>query len=266
LDERVTGKIETYLIRLYNKMSATVTATRRFKAMLEEMGVTNVVHIPLGTDTNVFRPVDSRNEVLAELGLPEETFLMLYAGRFAGMKNIPELLGMMDHLGDTGRPVHLVLMGDGEFADEVGKASRRRDDVTWLPYTTSTKLLVGRYSAAVLFVNAGTHETFGLVSVEAQACGTRVLGVRGGGMGETLEGEEPLILADSEDPSDLARAVKEVIRLREGKEPRARRRRRILNTFSIRRNFDDLFSFYDRLAAGGSPLPRDDRRREGRFT
>jgi glycosyltransferase involved in cell wall biosynthesis len=54
------------------------------------MGVTNVIHIPLGTDTNIFRPMHSRQEVLTCLGLPENTFLMLYVGRLAGMKNIPD--------------------------------------------------------------------------------------------------------------------------------------------------------------------------------
>jgi alpha-1,6-mannosyltransferase len=155
---------------------------------------------------------------------------------------------MMNHLEHVNRPIHLVLMGNGEYADVVKQARRRRIDVTWLPYSPDQELLAKRYSAADLFVNAGTHETFGLVSVEAQACETRVLGVRGGGMEETLEGEEPQIMAKSEKPYDLACAVKKIIALNEGKEARTRRRQRILDKFSIEKNFDDIFTFYRKLS------------------
>jgi alpha-1,6-mannosyltransferase len=248
IDEVLTDAVETYLTGLYNKMSATVTATRNFQNMLEDMGVENVVRIPLGTDTQVFRPLDSRREILRDLDLPEQTFLMLFVGRFAGMKNVPELIGAMDHLRDAPRPVHLALMGEGEYADTVEKAARDRDDVTRWHYSSYQELLVRRYSAADLFVNPGTHETFGLVSVEAQACGARVLGVKGGGMEETLEGEEPLIMAESEQPEDIARAVKEIIALDEGEDARQRRRQRILENFSIEKNFDELFGLYERLS------------------
>ena len=250
-DEVVTEAMEGYLARLYNKMAATVTATRHFEKKLTEMGVENVVRIPLGADTQIFRPRDSRQKVLGEMGLPEDVFLMLYVGRFAGMKNIPELIACLDEIGDAGRPVHLALMGDGEYAGTVREAHESRDDVTWLPYSPDTDVLAERYSAADLFVNAGTRETFGLVSVEAQACGTRVLGVKAGGMEETLEGEQPLIMAESEDPADLARAVREIMELNEGREAVAERRERIVSMFDIQGNFDMLFRLYEHLSMGG---------------
>lgn len=250
VDSLVTEAVEGYLANLYNQMSATITATRRFKTMLEEMGVENVVRITLGTDTEVFRPMDSRTKVLKELNLPEETFLMLYVGRFAGMKNIPELIASLDEIGSTRRPVHLALMGDGEYADTVRKAHKTRGNVTWLEYSPDTEVLAERYSAADLFVNAGTHETFGLVSVEAQACGTRVLGVEGGGMEETLEGEEPLIMAKSEAPEDLAAAVRMIMDLDEGESARRARRERIISKFDIQGNIDTLFRFYKHLGKG----------------
>ena len=249
VDEMITDTIEAYLVNLYNKMAATVTATRHFKDLLEAMGVQNVVHIPLGADTDIFHPTESRADVLTELGLSENVFLIFYAGRFAGMKNIPEMIAMMDHLQEAPRPAHLVLMGDGDYAEMVEEAQRGRNDVTRRAYCANPSELARWYAAADLFLNPGTHETFGLVAVEAQACGTRVLGVRGGGMDEVLEGEQPLIMADSEAPTDLSRAVKAVIDLDEGTVEKHARRRRMVERFAITKNFDTLFRLYRRLAS-----------------
>ena len=248
--EIVTDTMEAYLAGLYNQMTAVVTATRRFQVMLEKMGIDNVVRIPLGTDTQVFKPTASaREDIFAELDLDENTFLLLYAGRFAGMKNIPKLIRMMAYLHDAPKPVHLVLMGDGEYEEEVLNAQRRRDDITRMPYCTDPKQLAKWYTAADLFVNPGTRETFGLVAVEAQACGTRVLGVKDGGMDEVLEGEAPLIMAESQHPDHLAQAVKTVIDLDEDEQTERKRRRRIETHFSIEKNFDTLFNLYRRLSS-----------------
>lgn len=254
LGEVVTGAMESYLAGLYNKMSATVTATRHFEGLLRDMGVTNVVRCPLGTDTEVFKPKDSRAKVFAELGLSEDTMLLLFVGRFAGMKNLEELLAMMDRFTEADGPVHLALVGDGELAPLVRKAHEQRDDVTWLPYTKDAGVLAERYSAADLCINPGVHETFGLVSVEAQACGTRVLGVAGGGMDETLEGEDPRIMAESPDPDHLAAAVRRVRAL--GEEPGGTqaqaRRRRMVEKFSIDVNMERIVALYRHLCEGGT--------------
>lgn len=260
LENGVTDLIETYLNTLYNKMSVTVTATETFQKLLHEIGVERVVRIPLGTDTEVFRPQGDPAEVRRELGLDDETRLILYLGRLAGMKNLPETFAMLDHLGADCPPVHLLVIGDGEEQDVVREATETRSNVTWYHYLSEQEAIARYYTAADLFINAGTHETFGLVSVEAQACGTRVLGVRGGGMDETLTGEEPLIMAASKEPEELARAVGEIFALpeyRDGEVARKmahERREWMRERFSIRASFDRLFALYAHLREGRDPL------------
>ncbi|WP_029898969.1 glycosyltransferase [Desulfohalovibrio reitneri] len=258
----VTDAIEGYLASLYNKMAATITSTKLFESRLRDMGVERVVRVPLGCDTDVFRPLDSRAKVLDRLGLPLGTYLLLFVGRFAPMKNISALLAMMEEFGEGERPVHLVLTGDGEDAEVVRRAAESRDDITWIPYASDREELVEVYSAADLFCNPGTHETFGLVSVEAQSCGTRVLGVKDGGMGETLEGEESLIEADAPEAKALADAVRRIRALGEGEESRRLRRERMKRRFSLQRNFRRLFRLYDHVRRRESverfPTPEQD--------
>jgi alpha-1,6-mannosyltransferase len=225
-------------------------ATRRFRELLLGFGVERVVYLPLGTDTRIFRPRDSREDVLRELGLGEEVKLLLFVGRFADMKNLPVLLQSLDELPRDLGPFHLLLVGDGEKRDMVARAAAERSDVTWYPYVSDQDMLAEIYSAADLFVNPGTRETFGLVSLEAQACGTRVLGVRDGGMDETLAGEQPLILAEEPTPEALAEAVARIAALRDSEEDRRKRSRRIRETFSLERTFDRLISFYGDLKEG----------------
>ena len=60
------------------------------------------------------------------------------------------------------------------------KISKRAcPNVTWMRYCTDSFDLARYYRAADLFVHPGTQETFGLVALESQACGTPVVGIRG---------------------------------------------------------------------------------------
>lgn len=253
LGEPFTRAVEHYLAELYNQMDAVLVATVDFQKRLHTMGVERVVRIPLGTDTNLFYPRDSRSRVLEELGLPEETRLLLFVGRFADMKNLPVLLASLDELPPEGGPYHLVLVGDGEKRAMVGRAASERSDVTWYPYVEDHDKLAALYSAADLFVNPGTRETFGLVSVEAQACCTPVLGVRRGGMDETLQEGE--IMAEEATPSALAEAAGRILARKETEEVRVARRRWVENHFSLKRTFDRLFSFYGDLGKGKPLAP-----------
>ena len=105
------------------------------------------------------------------------------------------------------------------------------------------------YSAADLFVHAGDCETFGLVSLEAQACGTRVLAVRGGCLDEGLQYEEPLIMAKDTSGKALAEAVDAIWKLKETRTNRELRRQKIEQLFSCDVTFSKLTHLYTTLAA-----------------
>ena len=51
--------------------------------------------------------------------------------------------------------------------------------VSWIRYCNGAQELADIYRAADLFVHPGVKETFGLVTLESQACGTPVVGIRG---------------------------------------------------------------------------------------
>ncbi len=247
---------EGYLVGLYNRMACTISATWTFQRLLTRMGVDTVARIPLGTDTEHFTPRHSRTAIRQQLALDAATTLLLYVGRFHPMKNLPALLGMMEILNANEHDCHLVCIGDGEEIDMVTEAAAQHQNITRLDYLADQDALAEWYSAADLFINAGTHETFGLVSLEAQACGTRVLGVRGGGMDETLEGETPEIFAATPTPEALAEAVQRILALeRDDEATRAARRERIEERFSLDVTVGRLVELYQAVAQGASLAP-----------
>jgi alpha-1,6-mannosyltransferase len=241
--------VNPYLRHLYNRMDVTLVATSKFRRVLKGIGIQRLVQIPLGINVAVFRPYGSREKIFRELGLHERQRLLLYVGRLAREKNLPELLLMMDKL-PTDIGVHLLIVGDGEMRHLAQRTAQSSDCVSWWPYCITPSRLAEIYSAADLFVHPGTSETFGFVSIEAQACGTRVLGVRGGGLEETLAGEDPCFLAKGESAENLAEAVVRTLQFAEDEGLRRARRERIARHFSSERMCDQLFNLYRGLVDG----------------
>lgn len=246
VERMLSNAVHKYIVNLYNRMSATVVASRRLQRVLTDCGIQRAVCIPLGTDVSVFRPNEDGAAIREELGLTRDDRLLLYVGRLAREKNIRSLIGLMDELARDSRRSHLLLVGDGELRGCVESAVGQRSDITWRRYCKSCEKLTAYYSAADLFVHAGTYETFGITSLEAQACGTRVLAVRDGGLDDTLIGESPCIMADSSAPADLAKGVLAVDAASGAAAPEERRQR-MVRMFSIQTTFHRLFALYQHI-------------------
>jgi alpha-1,6-mannosyltransferase len=230
ISEKTERLISRYLTHLYNKMDATIVATPQFEKLLHTLGIQRIHQIALGTNTHRFHPADQKKQLLSDYELPPETFLLVYVGRIAREKNILQLIRMMD-LFDNQPPIALLIVGDGEQVNTVQRIARQHDRIFWHPYCSSSELLSVLYSAADAFIHPSTSETFGLVSIEAQACGTPVIAVRNGGLDYTLSHEPEPILAQSKKAIDLYRAVCDIQRRQESQQDRIERRKRIIQTF-----------------------------------
>ncbi|MBH53537.1 MAG: hypothetical protein CMI18_04225 [Opitutaceae bacterium] len=248
IESIVTPLIQKYLRKLYNRMSATVVSSRRCHDALDTLGIQNLRTITLGTNLETFKPFGSRERIFKELDITESTRLLLFVGRLAREKNIRSLFEMLEILKKDPVPHHLVLIGDGEWHNEVRIKAREDKNISWLPFTESPERLADFYSAADLFVHAGNCETFGLVSLEAQACGTRVLAVRRGGLDESLQYENPRIMARNPSGKSLAQAVRQIWDLGETEIERGLRRQQMEKHFSWEATFSKLTALYEELA------------------
>lgn len=162
-----------YVRKMYNRFEATFVPSEPLKQVLEEWGVRNTRLVPLGVNPNNFSPTP--DEAADTPGA-----LLLYVGRLAPEKNTTTLFEAFRILAIR-RPgaFQLLIIGDGPQREQLRRLETETQSVKWIQYCSDPLELARHYRAADLFVHPGTQETFGLVALESQACGTPVVGIRG---------------------------------------------------------------------------------------
>jgi alpha-1,6-mannosyltransferase len=197
-----------YVRNLYNSFQATLVPSARLGSVLSEWGVENVRTVNLGVNTTVFSPSpDDTGETRFELELPTARRLLLYVGRLAKEKNTRLLFHAFAKLTENApEDFHLLVIGDGPERSELEDLQARCPNVTWMRYCTDSSDLARYYRAADLFVHPGTQETFGLVALESQACGTPVVGIRGSYMDRIILHDQES-WAEEDTPESLARTI-----------------------------------------------------------
>jgi alpha-1,6-mannosyltransferase len=197
-----------YVRNLYNSFQASLVPSARLGTVLTEWGVENVRAVNLGVNTAVFSPSpDDTAATRAELELPASRRLLLYVGRLAKEKNTGLLFQAFAKLnGNSSGDFHLLVIGDGPQRGDLVELQAHCSNVTWMRYCTDSADLARYYRAADLFVHPGTQETFGLVALESQACGTPVLGIRGSYMDRIILHDQES-WAEEETPESLARTI-----------------------------------------------------------
>ena len=191
--ERVLGR---YVRWLYERFDVVFAPSLLMCEFLNGLGVRHTVHQPLGVDVEVFSPKRRTLDLRAKLGLPEDTRLLAFAGRFSGEKNLSVLLHAFARLG---KPYHLLLIGGDRHA-------RPLPNVTMVPYTRDSHDLAQWLASVDALVHAGTKETFGLVLLEAMACGRPVVAARAGAIPEIVD-ESVGMLAKPADGESMAEAI-----------------------------------------------------------
>src|SRR5207248_4631207 len=83
-----------------------------------------------------------------------------------------------------------LVIGEGPHRKQLQKLQAQHENVSWIPYCADPHELARYYRAADLFVHPGVQETFGLVALESQACGTPVVGIRGSAMDDLIFHEQ----------------------------------------------------------------------------
>ena len=202
MGEAVMDYARRYVRNLYNRFEATLVPSDRLAQVLYRWGVNNVRVVSLGVNIAVFRPGPADGfETRASLGIPSASKLLLYVGRLSKEKNTKTLFESFDLLGRR-RPnhFHLLVVGDGPERDHLHKLQESCRNVSWIRYCSES---------ADLFVHPGVEETFGLVALESQACGTPVVGIRGSYMDRIIFHEQESWARENSAPA-LADAIQEL--------------------------------------------------------
>jgi len=181
-----------------------------------------VVVVEPGVDATVFSPGHSELEratTLGELGLDPTVATVAYVGRLQPLKGPDVLLraaaGIADRLASAGRgaALNVLVVGapagpTGDFPEQLAQLAAQLPDgvaVSFVPPQPAHRL-ARLYRSADVVVVPSRSESFGLVALEAQACGGPVVAARVGGLPRAL-GNGAGRLVDGHDPGDWAAAV-----------------------------------------------------------
>jgi D-inositol-3-phosphate glycosyltransferase len=165
-----------------------------------------------GVDLDVFTPA-FRSAARAEHGVPPGTFHLLFAGRIQRLKG-PQVLIRAAALLRSRRPdidLQLTILGAVSGAKDFDLLSlisaAGLDDVATHHPPVNAPELASWYRSAVVVVMPSYSESFGLVALEAQACGTPVVATRVGGLSRAVFDGRTGLLVDGHKASDWASAL-----------------------------------------------------------
>jgi len=236
--------VEKRWARLFSEFDKVVAPSRFIARRLEEAGVGEVFVRPLGVEVETFHP-DRRDRdwLVKKLGVSADRRILVFAGRPAREKNIGVLIEAVQRLG---APYVLVLVGAGAGLPE-------EDQVICLDYERDPRMVAKIVASADAFVHANDKEPFGLIVLEAMACGRPVVGVSAGGVAETVD-DTVGQLAATADPADYADAI-EALFARDVEALGQAARKRAVDRFAWDRVFEDLCLLYGQLTGEAAFAP-----------
>ena len=212
---RILGEEE--IVRLADRLVANTDEERRELIDLYGADPSRVAVVHPGVDSTVFR-AGRRDEARAALGLRADASLVMFAGRIQPLK-APDVLvaaaAEMLRLDPALRSRLVVAVVGGasgtglEHPTALAELSHRLglDDVVRFVPTVSQAGLADWYAAADVVCVPSYNESFGLVAIEAQSCGTPVVAARVGGLPTAVTDGVTGLLIDGHQPADYAAAL-----------------------------------------------------------
>ena len=219
---RVQG--ETQVVAAADALIANTDAEAASLVSLYEACPDNVSVVSPGVDLYTFTAGSGRKAAREAVGLPQDAHILAFVGRIQPHKGpevliraVAEMLNHSPHL----RPKLITIIMGGASGSGLGEVERLKDLVSWLNISDVVRFenpvpraqIPQWYRAADLVCVPSYSESFGLVALEAQACGTPVVATAVGGLRTAVADGISGVLVDGHDPrawsSVLARLIQE---------------------------------------------------------
>ena len=257
---------EAQVVAAADRLVANTDAEARQLVELYDAYADQVSVVPPGVDLDLFAP-GPRGVARKELDLPEDALVLLFVGRIQPLKAPDVLLRAAAELVERDPQLRSRLVvaivggpsGSGlakpealqRLAADLGLA----DLVRFVPPQPQDQL-PDWYRAADLTVVPSYSESFGLVAVEAQACGTPVVAAAVGGLGTAVDHGHTGLLVAGHEPADYARAIERLVRDQELRRRMSEAALRHARTFGWPRTAEDTLQVYEQavLSRFGEPV------------
>lgn len=140
-----------------------------------------------GINLDKFRPDAEKGWTIREkYGISSTDFLFLFVGRLIDLKDIPNLIRSFELVGQRLENAKLLIVGDGDMREPMEKMASESAVSSRIIFVGKQTETWNYYNAADCFVLSSEYEGFGMVLVEAMACGLPVVATNAGGCLEVV--------------------------------------------------------------------------------
>ncbi|BAZ79412.1 glycosyltransferase family 1 protein [Sphaerospermopsis kisseleviana CS-549] len=248
--------VEKEVLETAEKIVATSPQEKQhMKTLVSQQG--NIDIIPCGTDIRRFGSVD-RETARAKLEIEPDAKVVLYVGRFDPRKGIETLVRAVresQFFGD--KNLKLIIGGGSTPGNSDGRERDRIEGIvnelgmgecTVFPGLLKQEILPTYYAAADVCVIPSHYEPFGLVAVEAMACGTPVIASDVGGLQFSVVNENTGLLVPPQDVAAFSNAIDRILGNSEWRAELGKSgKRRVMSKFSWDGVASQLDSLYTEL-------------------
>jgi len=201
-----------------------VTTQREMDCLRRLYGVplNKIRLIPCGVDINKFRPIPQR-VARQWLNIDDTGPLLLYVGRFSPIKGLGRLILSMAYLKDM-RGIRLMVIG-GEVHSEIYSEMKRLirntgiDSMVYFEGRIDHDLLPLYYNASDILVISSYYESFGLVALEALACGVPVVATSVGAMERIIIDGHNGMIVKAPSPRSISESIRLMLRIKDSISP-----------------------------------------------
>jgi len=192
-----------------NSADKIITVSKSNLKCIERLKVSIPINIiPNGYNSDLFYP---KNKISCrkKLGIPLNKKVLLTVGRLSKIKGHKYLVQAMQIIKESYNNTLCIIVGEGPLRNTLQKQINRQD-------STSNIMLVGNkphkeindwMNACDLFVLPSITESFGVVQIEAMACGKPIVATKNGGSEEIITSKDYGLLCNVADPHDLSKKI-----------------------------------------------------------
>lgn len=205
--------------------------------------------IPNGIDIERYRRVENP-AVLEKYGVRKP--YVLFLGRLSRQKGVFDVVDASSKIRKGVRVVIVTGRADDRgVEEELARAVEGKENVLWVNRMLSVDEAVALYSSAEVFTAPSIYEPFGLINLEAMACGRPVVSTRVGGIKDVVVDGETGLLVPPQNPEELAEALNRLLSDRVLAEEMGKMgRERVERLFSWERVAERTLELYQSLLRG----------------
>jgi glycosyltransferase involved in cell wall biosynthesis len=196
-------------------LSADHAASVPYLRRIAERDPSRLVEMPNGVDTRLFSPGPDNSGVRAELGIPEDAVVAAFVATLDRAHHFKRLDVAIDAIAATrGATVHLLVAGGGELVEDFRRRAagagvlERVHFLGAVPHSDLPDLL---RASDLLLLTTEPPESFGIVLIEAMACGVPTIATQYPGVHAVVDEGETGLLVRPANPKAAAAAIERLV-------------------------------------------------------